>query len=112
MKRRKLALAIAGLVVVALAVGAAAIAGLQPADLSYTPNSEGQMTNIDVARAYAKNYYGAPTAVSGSGAAGTWNAALNLDSNYANEARSVAKQGGDWLAARANVPNRAIVLDV
>jgi hypothetical protein len=112
MKRRKLGLALAGLIVAALAIGAAAVAGLQPADLSYTPNSEGQMTNIDVARAYAKNYYGAPTAVSGSGATATWNAPLNLDSNYANEARSVAKQGEDWLAARANVPHRAIVLDV
>ena len=51
------------------------------------------MTNIDVARAYAKNYYGAPTAVAGSGATGTWDTPLNLDSNYANEARSVAEQG-------------------
>ncbi len=112
MKRRTLGLALAGLAVAALTLGAAAIAGLQPANLSYTPNSEGQMTNIDVARAYAKNYYGAPTAVSGSGATGNWNTPLNLDSNYAAEARSVAKQGSDWLAARANVPNRAIVLDV
>src|SRR5215467_14749854 len=110
MKRRKLALAIAGLVVVALAVGAAAIAGLQPADLTYTPNSESQMTNIDVARAYAKNYYGAPTATSGAG--GTWNAPLNQDSNYANEARSVASQGDNWLSARSKVADRAIVLDV
>jgi predicted secreted acid phosphatase len=112
MKRRTLGLALAGLVVAALAIGAAAVAGLQPANLSYTPNSEGQMTNIDVSRAYAKNYYGAPLAVAGSGSTGTWNAPLNLDSNYANEARSVAKQGTDWLGARSNVPNRAIVLDV
>jgi predicted secreted acid phosphatase len=112
MKRRTLGLALAGLVVAALTIGAAAVAGLQPADLSYTPNSEGQMTNIDVARAYAKNYYGAPLAVAGSGSTGTWNAPLNLDSNYANEARSVVKQGADWLAARSNVPNGAIVLDV
>jgi predicted secreted acid phosphatase len=112
MKRRTLGLALAGFAVAALTIGAVAVAGLQPANLSYTPNSEGQMTNIDVARAYAKNYYGAPTAVTGSGATGTWNAALNLDSNYADEARSVVTQGGDWLAARSNVPNRAIVLDV
>ena len=112
MKRRTLGLALAGLVVAALAIGAAAVAGLQPANLSYTPNSEGQMTNIDVSRAYAKNYYGAPLAVAGSGSTGTWNAPLNLDSNYANEARSVAKQGTDWLGARSNVPYRAIVLDV
>ena len=112
MKRRTLGLALAGLAVAALAIGAAAVAGLQPANLSYTPNSEAQTTNVDVARAWAKNYYGAPTAVTGSGSTGTWNAALNLDSNYASEARSVAKQGEDWLAARDNVPHRAIVVDV
>src|SRR5215475_7073625 len=100
-----------GVVLVVLAAAAAvAIAGLQPADLTFTPNSESQMTNIDVARAYAKNYYGAPTATSGPG--GTWNVPLAQDSNYANEARSVAKQADDWLAARAKVPHRAIVLDV
>jgi len=91
-------------------VAAVAMAGLQPADLTFTPKSESQMTNIDVARAYAKNYYGAPTATSGPG--GTWNTPLNEDSNYANEARSVAKQGDNWLAARSKVPDRAIVLDV
>jgi len=112
MKRRTLGLALAGFVVVALTIGAAAVAGLQPADLSYTPNSEGQMTNIDVARAYAKNYYGALTAVAGSGATATWNTPLNLDSNYANEARAVAKDGENWLKARSKVPNRAIMLDV
>ena len=100
------------LVVIALALGAVALAGLQPADLSYTPNSEGQMTNVDVSRAYAKNYYGAPTAVAGTGVTATWNTPLNLDSNYAKEARSVAKAGEDWLAARAKVPNRAVVVDV
>jgi len=70
------------------------------------------MTNIDVARAYAKNYYGDATATTGSSATGGWTHQLNLGSNYSAEARSVAKQGEDWLAARANVPNRAIVLDV
>ena len=112
MKRRKLGLALAGLMVAALAIGAAAVAGLQPANLDYTPNSEGQMTNIDVARAYAKNYYGDHSATTGSSATGGWTHPLKQDSNYAAEARSVAKQGEDWLAARANVPNRAIVLDV
>ena len=100
-----------GLVIAALAAAATvAVAGLQPADLGFTPKSEAQMTNIDVARAWAKNYYGAPTAASGP--SGTWAAPLNQDSNYANEARSVAKAGGDWLAARSKVPARAIVLDV
>ena len=102
-----------GLLIAGLAtVAAVAVAGLQPADLTFTPNSEAQMTNIDVARAWAKNYYGAPTAVAGSGATGTWNTPLNLQSNYANEARSVAEKGDNWLAARSKVPNRAIVLDV
>jgi len=110
--RRSLWLGIGlGVVLVVLAAAAAvAIAGLQPADLTYTPNSESQMTNIDVSRAYAKNYYGAPTATSGAG--GTWNTPLNQDSNYANEARSVAKQGDNWLSARSKVANKAIVLDV
>jgi hypothetical protein len=112
MKRRTLGLALAGLAVAALAIGAAAVAGLQPANLDYTPNSEAQMTNIDVARAYAKNYYGDHSATTGSSATGGWTHPLNQDSNYAAEARSVAKQGEAWLAARANVPNRAIVLDV
>jgi hypothetical protein len=55
---------------------------------------------------------GAPPAVAGSGATATWDAPLNLDSNYAKEARSVAKKGAKWLASRSKVPNRAIVLDV
>jgi predicted secreted acid phosphatase len=102
-----------GIVIAGLAtVAAVAVAGLQPADLGFTPNSEAQMTNIDVARAWAKNYYGASTAVAGTGATATWNTPLNQDSNYANDARSVAAKGQDWLAARAKVPNRAIVLDV
>ena len=41
-----------GLVIAGLATAAAvAVAGLQPADLTFTPKSETQMTNIDVARA-------------------------------------------------------------
>jgi predicted secreted acid phosphatase len=100
-----------GLVIAGLAAFAAvAVAGLQPADLTFTPKSETQMTNVDVARAWAKNYYGAPTATSGP--VGTWAAPLNQSSNYADEARSVADKGDNWLAARSKVPNRAIVLDV
>ena len=49
-----------GLVIGGLATAATmAVAGLQPADLNFTPRTEAQMTNIDVARAWAKNYYGA-----------------------------------------------------
>ena len=100
-----------GLVLGVLATAATmAVAGLQPADLNFTPRSEGQMQNIDVGRAWAKNYYGAHTAVSGPG--GTWDTPLNLQSNYANEARSVASQGENWLHARRHVSHRAIVLDV
>jgi len=110
--RRSLRLVLV-LVIAGLATAATvAFAGLQPADLTFTPKSEAQMTNIDVARAYAKNYYGAPTGVAGSGANGTWNTPLNLQSNYADEARSVADKGDNWLAARSKVPNKAIVLDV
>ena len=110
--RRSLRLAI-GLAIVGLATAAAvAVAGLQPADLTYTAKSEAQLPNVDVARAWAKNYYGAPTAVAGSGSTATWPTPLNLDSNYANEARSVAKEGDNWLSARSKLSNRAIVLDV
>ena len=61
-----------GLVIVAVAAAAAAvaIAAQGPADLTFTPQSERQMQNIDVGRAWAKNYYGAPSAVTGSGATG------------------------------------------
>ena len=35
-----------------------------------------------------------------------------MDSNYANEAESVASKGENWLQARSKVAHRAIVLDV
>src|SRR3954463_15395520 len=112
MKKRRflwvgLGMVIAGVVMAA----AAAVAGLQPADLTFTPKTEAQMTNVDVAHAYAKNYYGAPTAVTGSGATATWDAPLNQDSNYADEARSVAAKGENWLAALTQSPNPATALD-
>jgi len=112
MPRRAVWLALGLLIGGLAATAAVAVAGLQPANLAFTPKSEAQMTNVDVARAWAKNYYGAPTAVAGTGSTATWNAPLNLESNYTNEARSVAKQGEDWLAARSKVRDRAIVLDV
>jgi predicted secreted acid phosphatase len=103
-----------GLAIVAAlgAIAAVAIAAQGPADLTFTPQSERQMQNIDVGRAWAKNYYGAPSAVSGSGASGTWDVALNQTSNYANEARDVASKGEHWLKSHRKVANRAIVLDV
>ena len=100
-----------GLMIGVLATAATmAVAGLQPADLNFTPRTEAQTTNVDVARAWAKNYYGAHSAVSGPN--GTWYTPLNLDSNYAREARDTADQSDHWLNARRHVPHRAVVLDV
>jgi predicted secreted acid phosphatase len=110
--RRSLWLGVVIVIVALASVAAVAIAAQGPADLTYTPTSERQMTNIDVARAYAKNYYGAPSAVTGSGANATWDAPLNQTSNYANEARKVAAKGTHWLNSHRKVANRAIVLDV
>jgi len=108
--RRSLWLGIALAVVALASVAAVAIAAQGPVDLTYTPQSEDQMTNVDVARAYAKNYYGAPGAAAGP--SGAWDQPLNLTSNYANEASDVASKGEQWLQARSKVANRAIVLDV
>jgi len=91
--RRALLLVVVFAIGVLFTAAAVAIAGLKPADLTFTPKTERDMTNIDVARAFAKNYYGAPTAIAGSGATGTWATPLNLDSNYAREARDVAEDG-------------------
>jgi predicted secreted acid phosphatase len=100
--------------VVACAAAAVAVAapGGQPADLTFTPKHATDFTNIDVGRAWAKNYYGAPTAVAGSGSAATWDAPLSQTSNYAKEARSVAKAADDFLNAHRKVADRALVLDV
>ena len=107
--RRTPRLIIVAAVVAALSIVAVAYAAT-PAIQTITPNSADQMTNIDVARQQAKNYYGAPLAASG--ASGTWADPLNVQSNYAHEAESVASKGESWLHARSKVPNRAIVLDV
>lgn len=110
--RRSLWLGIAiGIVCAGLGAAVAiAAGGNKPADLTFTPRSATDFTNIDVARAWAKNYYGAPGAAAGPG--GAWNAPLSQTSNYANEASSVAKQGEQWLRARRHVQDRAVVLDV
>jgi hypothetical protein len=108
--RRSLRLGL-GIAMAGLAMAAAvAVAARGPADLTFTPKTEANMPNIDVARAWAKNYYGAPTAASGPN--GTWDAPLNVTSNYANEARSVAAKGVKWLGRNKKVAHRAIVLDV
>ena len=108
--RRSLWLGLALVIAVGAAAAAVAIAAQGPADLTFTPQSEKQMQNIDVGRAWAKNYYGAPTAAAG--ATGTWDTPLNQTSSYANEARSVAAKGQSWLKKNREVANRAIVLDV
>lgn len=78
---------------------------------TFTPQKAAQITNIDVLRHQIKSYYNVPDAATG--ASGTWDAALKMDSNYAREAESVAAAGGRWLAARAGTSSmQAIVLDV
>jgi hypothetical protein len=100
--RRSPRLALVALGVV-LVVGAVAYAADPlPAILTSTPQSEGQITNVDVLKQQIRNYYGDPL---GSGT-------FSDSSNYADEARSVAAEGGHWLGARAKVENRAIILDV
>jgi predicted secreted acid phosphatase len=98
----------------AIAVAAVAVAGIvvavalaaEPAIKTTTPKTADQITNIDVLRQQIRNYYGDPLGT------GTF----ADDSNYANEARSVAESGTHWLDARAtsNKPSgeKAIVLDV
>ena len=107
--RRSLWLVV-GLAVAGAAAAVAVAGGGQPADLTFTPKHATQFTNIDVARAWAKNYYGAPGAASGT--AGNWNVPLSQTSNYAAEARSVAAKGSHWLDSNRTSPMRAIVLDV
>jgi predicted secreted acid phosphatase len=112
LRRRPWLALVAVAAAVSIAAAAAYATNVQPS-LSFTPNSESQITNIDILRQQIKNYYGAPNAKTG--LTGTWQDPLNLDSNYANEARAVAKQGGNWLAARAHKKDsakNAIVLDV
>jgi len=99
---RMAVVALALLLVTAGGVGAAGIQALH----IITPHSADQVTNIDVLRLELKNYYGDP------GGTGTFAA----DSFYAQEASSVAAQGGQWLAAQAKAQapsgTKAIVLDV
>jgi hypothetical protein len=102
------------LAVVALVIAgtAIAIAPQRPYDLTFTATSESQIQNIDVVRAWLKNYYGAPGAATGP--SGAWKADLNVQSNYAAEARSVADEGERWLNAHKPKKGelKAIVLDV
>jgi hypothetical protein len=105
------------LVVAGLATAATVAAAVfHIPDLTFTPRTEKQVANIDVARAQIKNYYGTPGAKTGATPAtdGTsdWTTPLNPDSNYAREARKVVRKGDAWLIRHARVRHRAIVLDV
>jgi predicted secreted acid phosphatase len=78
-----------------------------------TPNKADQITNIDILRMEIKNYYGTPNATTGSGATAGWTLPLDLQSNYADEARHVAAKAWRWLKAQAGTsPMQAIVFDV
>ena len=104
---RRLPRLLVAAVVAAVATIAAAVAiaaDPQPAIQTSTPNSESNITNIDVLRQQIRNYYGDPL---GTGTFGN-------DSNYANEASSAAAAGARWLSARSHAVKgeRAIVLDV
>lgn len=94
------------LAVIALGVAGVAYADTpQPAIKTFTPKYAEQITNIDVLRQQIRNYYGDPLNT------GTFAG----DSNYAEQARSVAEAGTRWLNARADAPaqgTKAILLDV
>jgi predicted secreted acid phosphatase len=101
-RRLLIAALVAGVATIVAAVAIAA--DPQPAILTSTPNKADQITNIDVLRQQIRNYYGDPL---GSGVVGS-------DSNYAQEASSVADAGARWLSARAGKTSgkQAIILDV
>jgi predicted secreted acid phosphatase len=112
----KIRLALVAVVGLLLAVGAVALASPSLPIVAPTPKLADQMTNIDVLRQEIKNYYGVPTATTGSGPTAGWTLPLHLDSNYADQAEKVAADGNHWLAAKANAAStpqkKAIVLDV
>jgi hypothetical protein len=96
---------VVGVVCASVVAVAVAFAASSPAIQTSTPRSERQITNIDVLRQQIRNYYGDPL---GSGT-------FAPDSNYAQEAGSVADRARRWLTAQsAKKPpaKRAIVLDV
>jgi hypothetical protein len=79
------------------------VVGGHTIDRSFTPKKADQVTNIDVLRQQIANYYGDPNKTGVFGA----------NSNYADEARSVAAAGTRWLKAQAgHAAKPAIVLDV
>jgi predicted secreted acid phosphatase len=113
---RKIQLALAAAAGLLLALGAVALASPALPIVAPTPKLADQMTNVDVLRQEIKNYYGVPSATTGSGATAGWTLPLNLDSNYAQETENVAADGSHWLAAKAHAAStpekKAILLDV
>ena len=78
-----------------------------------TPKHATDVTNIDILRMELKNYYGTPGAATGPGPTAGWTLPLNLESNYAKEARSVAADGRHFLHRQADGSGKqAIILDV
>jgi predicted secreted acid phosphatase len=113
--KRKIQLALAAAVGL-LALGAVALASPSLPIVAPTPKLADQVTNVDVLRQEIKNYYGVPSATTGSGATAGWTLPLNLDSNYAQETENVAADGSHWLDAKAHAAStpekKAILLDV
>jgi hypothetical protein len=115
MSSRRRSAALVAVLGLSLVAGGVAYAASAPAIQTSTPKFADQVTNIDVLRQQIKNYYGDPLAVTGSGLTGTWTSPLNLDSNYAKEASSVAADGARWLATGwrgKSAGMKAIVIDV
>jgi hypothetical protein len=113
MSSRRRSAALVAVLGLSLVAGGVAYAASAPAIQTSTPKFADQVTNIDVLRQQIKNYYGDPLAATGP--AGTWASALNPDSNYAQEASSVAADGARWLATgwRGKASGKkAIVIDV
>ena len=113
MSSRRRSAALVAVLGLSLVAGGVAYAASAPAIQTSTPKFADQVTNIDVLRQQIKNYYGDPLAATGP--AGTWASALNPDSNYAQEASSVAADGTRWLATgwRGKASGmKAIVIDV
>src|SRR4051795_2128036 len=104
MSRRLMTAAVAGALALGLVGGGVAVAATaQPAIKTFTPQSEHQITNIDVLRQQIRNYYGDPL---GTGVAAP-------DGNYAKEASGVARDGKRYLAQRHHTHGtKAILLDV
>jgi predicted secreted acid phosphatase len=95
--------------------GLVAAGGLNPPTIT-TPKTANDVANVDITRLEIKNYYGTPGASTGGSATGGWTLPLNMDSNYAAEAESVATDGAHWLDSQANSNKKtgakAVVFDV